>query len=58
MRQSTGIGLAIVLAYIGLDLIKSFLAATGTVGEFAGGCFLIAVAVWTLIAALRRGIFR
>jgi putative Mn2+ efflux pump MntP len=58
VRQSTAIGLAIVLAFIGLNLIKSFLSAAGTVGELAGGAFLIALAVWMLFAALRRGIIR
>ena len=58
MRQSTGIGLAIVLAFIGLELIKSFLVMHGTFGEFSGGALLIALAVWMLFAALRRGLFR
>jgi putative Mn2+ efflux pump MntP len=58
VRQSTGIGLAIVLAFIGLELIKSFLVLNGTFGEFFGGAFLIALAAWMLFGALRRGLFR
>jgi hypothetical protein len=58
MRQGTAIGLAIVLAYIGLGLIKSCLTHVGGFGEFAAGGFLTLVAVWMLVAVLRRGIIR
>jgi putative Mn2+ efflux pump MntP len=52
------LGVAIILAYCGVGLIKTAVLLGGTAGEFAGGVFLIIVGVWMVFATLTRSVLR
>jgi hypothetical protein len=51
-------GVAVILAYCGVGLIKFAMLMNGTAGDFAGGVFLILIAIWMAFALLRRGAIR
>ena len=52
------LGVAVILAYCGVGLIKTTLLLGGTAGEFAGGGLLSLGARWMGFATLHRRAFR
>jgi len=52
------LGVALIIAYCGVGLIKTTLLLGGTAGEFSVGVLLILVGVWMVFATLTRRVLR